>query len=157
MFDNSADSYLQAQSSHSVAKQTARIQELMKAGKRGDSDFLLAFHDVYDAVSFALTFQNELMDVNWPEELLTSSTGYSAAEVIKVSPEEKDTRARMKTIATALSTEETERGSGQRMLQRSSTKILEEYADKDLLITAFKGLRVKMGVHMGSDESGECF
>ena len=139
------------------AKQTARIQELMKAGKRGDSDFLLAFHDVYDAVSFALTFQNELMDVNWPEELLTSSTGYSASEVIKISPEEKDTRARMKTIATALSTGETERGSGQRMLQRSSTKILEEYADKDLLITAFKGLRVKMGVHMGSDESGECF
>ena len=139
------------------AKQTARIQELMKAGKRGDSDFLLAFHDVYDAVSFALTFQNELMDVNWPEELLTSPAGYSASEVIKISPEEKDTRARMKTIATALSTGETERGSGQRMLQRSSTKILEEYADKDLIITAFKGLRVKMGVHMGSDESGECF
>jgi hypothetical protein len=40
-----------------TAAETKHIQELMKAGKRDDCDFLFAFHDVYDAVSFALTFQ----------------------------------------------------------------------------------------------------
>jgi hypothetical protein len=35
----------------------------------GDA-FLLAFHDVYDAVSFALTFQTELMDQEWSADLL---------------------------------------------------------------------------------------
>ena len=35
----------------------------------GDA-FLLAFHDTYDAVSFALTFQNELMDQDWHQDLL---------------------------------------------------------------------------------------
>jgi hypothetical protein len=43
-----------------TAAETKHIQELMKAGKRDDCDFLFAFHDVYDAVSFALTFQVSL-------------------------------------------------------------------------------------------------
>lgn len=46
-----------------TSAETKHIQELMKAGKRDDCDFLFAFHDVYDAVSFALTFQVTLYSI----------------------------------------------------------------------------------------------
>ena len=153
-------------------EQTIQIKKLMDAGKRSDTDFLLAFHDVYDAVSFALTFQNELMDLEWPEAILSSETGAAATEVVAITPAEKDSRIRVRTIATADEAglggignssrsrgaigSGRGRGAGAWDNRRRSSDNGGAHDDARLLLTSFSGLRVKMGVHMGSDEGGAC-
>lgn len=115
-----------------TAEQTKLVQELMKSGKREDSDFLVSFHDVYDALSFALTFQNELMDLDWETELCTSKSGMASTEGVAITPEEKESRARAMTVGTFVRAK-----------------------DSDVLnLTAFHGLRVKIGVHIGPDTDG---
>mmetsp|Transcript_39544 Transcript_39544/g.88481 ORF Transcript_39544/g.88481 Transcript_39544/m.88481 type:complete len:718 (-) Transcript_39544:152-2305(-) len=95
----------------------------------GDA-FLLAFHDVYDAVSFALTFQNELMDQEWPSELLEDED--ALLEFAKLGPDERENLEKI----------------------RRGNSIYRKTADGGVETLAFQGLRVRMAIHMGSSEGG---
>jgi class 3 adenylate cyclase len=117
-----------------TAEETKHIQELMKAGKRSDCDFLFAFHDVFDAVSFALTLQNELMDIDWEPEILQAQCGEARTEGVMITSMEPESRARAMTVAS----------------YKKETK----NANESLNLTAFHGLRVQMAVHIGSDKGG---
>ena len=116
----------------------ARVQQLMKSGGAGSGallpgeslSFLLAFHDCFDAVSFALAFQDELMDLDWPKDLKQQPEAEKAGVV--VTPAEKDSRARAMAVGTFGRAKETD----------------------NLNLTAFRGLRVRMGVHLGPDAHG---
>uniref|UniRef100_A0A7S2WTU2 Guanylate cyclase domain-containing protein n=2 Tax=Rhizochromulina marina TaxID=1034831 RepID=A0A7S2WTU2_9STRA len=103
----------------------------------GDA-FLLSFHDVFDAVSMALTFQAEMMEQDWPEELLKDP---DAGEVmvdnegsIEASKGQREApRPRVSTIPGRT---------------RSLTR---NYGDS---LLAFKGPRVRMAIHMGDGTQG---
>jgi class 3 adenylate cyclase len=97
----------------------------------GDA-FLLAFHDVFDAVSFALTFQYELMEEEWAPELLEDVD--CLLEHVKVGADEREVMERLK--------------KGHATLRKRSV----DGGGTDLL--AFQGLRVRMAIHMGSSEGG---
>jgi len=113
-------------------EQTKKVQELMRSGTREDSEFLIKFHDVFDALSFALTFQNELMDLEWDPELSTSQTQQACTEGVSITPEEKESRTRAMTVGSFFRAKDTD----------------------TLNLTAFHGLRVKIGVHMGDSSEG---
>lgn len=95
----------------------------------GDA-FLLAFHDVFDAVSFALTFQNELMDQEWQQDLLDDVD--AMVEHVKIRSEEKEMLERL----------------------RKGHATLKRNADGSVDLLAFQGLRVRMAIHMGNSEGG---
>ena len=120
------------------AATVAKIQELMKetakAGQdmdAGSGSFLLAFHNCYDAVSFALTFQDELMLQAWHKDLEKCALG--ATVNVELSSVEKESRARAMSL-----------GHYGRYVK-----------DTDILnLIAFRGLRMSMGVHMGPSSGG---
>eukprot|EP00615_Pteridomonas_danica_P010230 CAMPEP_0114347454 /NCGR_PEP_ID=MMETSP0101-20121206/13901_1 /TAXON_ID=38822 ORGANISM="Pteridomonas danica, Strain PT" /NCGR_SAMPLE_ID=MMETSP0101 /ASSEMBLY_ACC=CAM_ASM_000211 /LENGTH=680 /DNA_ID=CAMNT_0001484749 /DNA_START=348 /DNA_END=2390 /DNA_ORIENTATION=- len=95
----------------------------------GDA-FLLAFHDVFDAVSFALTFQHELMDQDWEQVLLEDVD--ALYETAKVSSEEKDVLERL----------------------RKGCASFKKNPDGSADLLAFQGLRVRMAIHMGNSDGG---
>jgi class 3 adenylate cyclase len=57
---------------HTVMRRVIREYGGYESSTEGDS-FIVAFHNAFDALSFARTVQLELLKVTWPHELMERS------------------------------------------------------------------------------------